>query len=121
MAYHQDWLMRQIESITAMLGYILFGKSKETVYIPEDPETAGDCGLLWPRLQGLLASGQVCEGENLLFEAMEDPTREVLDAGRQFYAQLNGWTDAQLKASNFSRDEIFTGLQELCRAFGIPT
>ena len=121
MSYHQDWLMRQIESISVMLGYVLFGKSKEIVYIPEDEETAADCGTLWPQLQALLANKQVCEAENLLFDAMEEPTREVLDAGRQFYAQLNSWTDTELTACNFSRDEIFTGLQELCRTFGIPT
>ena len=121
MAYHQDWLMRQIEAISAMLAYILFGKAQELVSIPEDEETSADCGTLWPQLQALLEKKQVCEAENLLFEAMEEPTREVLDAGRQFYAQLNTWSDADLKASNFSRDEIYTGLQELCRSFGIPT
>ena len=120
MAYHQDWLMRQIEAISVMLAYLLSGNAPAIVTLEEQEETAGKIDPLLSRLQALVADKQVCEAENLLYETLEHPSRAVLDAANWFYAHLNTWSDQELSACNFSREEIMSGLQEVCSCFGIP-
>lgn len=119
MSYHQDWLMRQIEAITAMLGYLLSGKAN-TVTIDEAEHTNGKENELYLLLQTLTRQGKICEAENVLFEALEQPSQLVLDAATRFYADLNGFSDQTLIGCNFTREEIMEGLQEVCRVFDIP-
>ena len=121
MSYHQDWLMRQIEAISAMLGYILTGKTPSTVTVEEDQLTHSGDNELYLLLQTLVRQGQICKAEDLLFEAMETPDSGVLDAATRFYSDLNRLSDETLREANFSREEIFEGLQEVCRVFGIPS
>lgn len=120
MSYHQDWLMRQIEAITAMLGYILSGRSAGPVAVEAPDETQSGENALYLRLQALVRQEKVCEAENLLYEAMESPSRQVLDAAARFYADLNQFFDEALERCNFSRSEIMDGLTEVCKIFCIP-
>lgn len=121
MAYHQDWLMRQIEAISAMLGYILTGKAASTVTVDEEQLTHSGDNDLYLQLQALVRQGQICKAEDLLYEAMDTPDNAVLDAATRFYDDLNRLSDETLRDANFSREEIYEGLQEVCRVFGIPT
>jgi hypothetical protein len=120
MSYHQDWLMRQIEAISAMLGYILTGKKASTISIEEEQLTHSGTNELYLQLQALVRLGKICEAENLLFEAMEAPDSTVLDAATRFYDDLSRLSDEDLRNANFSRGEIYDGLQEVCHVFGIP-
>lgn len=120
MSYHQDWLMRQIEAISTMLGYILFGRASTKVKVEPTPVTHSGGDELYLMLQTLVRQGQICKAEDLLFEAMETPTDAVLDAAKRFYDDLNRLSDRTLRDAHFSREEIYEGLQEVCRVFGIP-
>lgn len=120
MSYHQDWLMQQIEAITATLKYVISGKKEHIV--AEDiqaPTPMGDDGL-YLQLQALVRQGNICEAEDLLYELMEEPDSRVLDAARRFYEDLNRLSDETLRQCNFSREEILEGLQNVCGQFGIP-
>lgn len=121
MSYHQDWLMRQIEAISAMLGFIMTGKKASTVTVEEDHLTHSGDNELYLQLQMLVRQGQICKAEDLLYEAMDTPDSTVLDAATRFYDDLNRLSDETLRDANFSREEIYEGLQEICRVFGIPT
>lgn len=120
MSYHQDWLMQQIEVISTMLGYILFGKASTKVTVEPTQVTHSGGNELYLMLQALVRQGQICQAENLLFEAMETPNEGVLDAAKRFYDDLNRLSDEALREADFSREEIYEGLQEVCRTFGIP-
>ena len=120
MSYHQDWLMRQTEAISTTLGYILFGKNPNTVQLEQAHQALPDTNVLYFQLNLLTRQGKICEAENLLYEALETPDRSVLDAAVAFYADINRFSDAQLKEANFSREGILSGLQEVCTVFGIP-
>ena len=119
MSYHQDWLMRQIEAISAMLAYMLTGKKAQQATVEEQQQTLSDTNRLYQKLSGLTAQGKICEAENLLFAAMDESDPEVTEAAVQFYADLNRLSDAELEAHNFSRQEILEGLQEICGQYGI--
>jgi len=117
MAYHQDWLMRQIEAITATLAYILSGKKQHAATVDEHQQTqSGGCGLT-EALLVLADAGRICEAEDRLFEALEQDHPEVLEAALAFYTAINHLSDAQLEERNFSRDEIKEGLEAVCTKF----
>ena len=120
MSYHQDWLMQQIEAITATLKYVISGKREHVV--AEDiqaPTPLGEDGL-YLQLQALVSQGNICEAEDLLYEILEEPDSRTLETARRFYEDLNRLSDETLKECNFSREEILEGLQNLCEQFGIP-
>ncbi len=121
MSYHQDWLMRQIETQIVMLRWLLTGR-KTHVLQAEDVElnTSSEPNRLQLQLQLLVRQGQLCQAENLLYEALENPDRATLEAGVDFYAALNDFSDEALLRANFSREEVYEGLQALSDIYGLP-
>ena len=120
MSYHQDWLMQQIEAISTMLGDILFGKRGEKILVEPAAVTHSGDNALYRQLQAMVRQGKLCEAENLLYESLEAANEEALEAAKLFYDDLNALSDEDLQTGNFSRQEIYEGLQMVCRAFGIP-
>lgn len=119
MSYHQDWLMRQIEAISAMLAYMLTGKKRQNETAEQHQQTLSDTNLLYQKLRILASGGNICEAENLLYAAMEEADPEVPDAAVQFYTDINQLSDAQLAEQNFSREEIMDGLKSICNHYGL--
>lgn len=117
MAYHYDYIMRQIEIIATTLAYLLFGKKTQLELIDPRQDINNDLYLL---LSGLVRQGMVCEAENLLYEALEDPSPDVLQAAWCFYNDLNAFSDEYLQSVQFSRQEILDGLQNIATICGIP-
>lgn len=120
MSYHYDWLMRQIEAISAVLKYIVSGERKHAVAIDVETPTTGDGNPLYLQLSELIRQERLCQAEDLLFEALETPGYPVLDAAQRFYEDLNRLPDETLERCNFPREEILEGLQTVCQRFGIP-
>ena len=119
MSYHQDWLMRQIEAISAMLAYMLTGKKRQSDAVEEHRQTLSGTDPLYQKLQALVSQGLICEAENLLFAAMEEADPAVPEAAVQFYTDINQLSDAQLEACDFSREEIMEGLKTVCVHYGL--
>jgi hypothetical protein len=116
MAYHYDYIMRQIEIISSTLAYMLFGKKLQVEQVDPRQNADNDLYLL---LSGLVRQGMICEAENLLYEALEDPNPAVLQAAWCFYSDLNEFSDAYLESVHFSRQEILEGLQNISEICGI--
>ena len=110
MAYHYDYILRQIEIISSTLAYMLFGKKLQVEQIDPRQNMDSDLYLL---LSGLVRQGMVCQAEDLLYEALEDPTPGVLQAAWCFYSDLNEFSDEYLQTVRFSRQEILEGLQNV--------
>lgn len=120
MSYHQDWLMQQIEAITATLKYVISGKGEHILQEEiKAPTPMGEDGL-YIQLQALVRQGHICEAEDLLYEHLEEPDSRTFETARRFYEDLNRLSDETLREGNFSREEILEGLQNLCDQFGIP-
>jgi tetratricopeptide (TPR) repeat protein len=62
-------------------------------------------------------TGRYAQAEDALFEALEAPdsSDEVFGQGVAFYARLQGKSNAELRAGNFSPEEIQEGLADLQR------
>ena len=111
----EDWMMRQVEAMARSIALLVFHK-EGTQYVPSGDAQADG---LHEQLMRLLEEGDLCGGEDLLFEAAEDGGLGCLEAWVDFYARLNELTDAQLEEAGFGRDEIQEGLQDLSDHFGV--
>ena len=66
-----------------------------------------------------LKEGRINEGENLLFDYLEEGGVDVLKVGIVFYDRLNTFSDEELKKMDFSRREIREGLDDLMEFYGL--
>ena len=62
MYYHEDWLMRQIETAIAALIKMITGKEQHTSHMSSK---------LFNDVMCLLKHGEICEAENMLFFALD--------------------------------------------------
>ena len=119
--YHQDWLMRQIETISRYVFSVLLGRGEDLrsdIRIETQRQTDADAGALSFELFRLVREERFCEAENLLWAAVEEGDPEAPTAGLRFYRVLNELPDETLERGDFPRDEILSGLKELCAAYG---
>ncbi len=119
MSYHQDWLTRQIEAISAILAFLLTGKKAPKEAVTSAFFEAGEGNRLAARLRSLVKEGQICPAENLLFAAMDENDPEAAEAAVQFYTDLNRFSEEALEQADFSREEIKEGLETVCRHYGL--
>ncbi len=119
MMYQQDWLMRQIEAISAVIAYLLSGKKAKSASLEEVITEAAQSDMLYRHLSELVRRGQICEAENELFAATQDGTVDVLNAAMTFYADINKLSDEELEEHNFSRKEILDGIRDICAIYNI--
>lgn len=114
MSYKQDWLMRQIESMTQMIAHLVFHKDTISREIRNEA-AASQTDLLHQRLSALLDEDKICQAENLLFESFSPENTEHIRLAVEFYARLNKLADEYLEAHDFSREEIKEGLTALMK------
>lgn len=118
MTFQNDWVMRQIEMMTRFIAKVLL--KKETMLYEITPGTElKETDLLYRRLHGSLAQGQIGKAEDLLFDSLNPADPDGLALAVDFYHTLNQWSDRELEAADFSREEIAEGLQSVLKTFGI--
>ena len=119
--YHQDWLIRQIETISRYVFSLLLDREdtlRSDIRLETEGQTDSDANALRFRLAALLREERLCEAENLLWAAVEDADPEALTAGIRFYSELNALPDETLERCDLPRDEVLSGLRELCDSYG---
>ena len=78
-----------------------------------------DARQILTNLTDLADNGKIVEAENQLYEMTCDGDRQNLEIGLLFYYHLNGKDDEFLEASNFSREEIMMGIQDLAERYNL--
>ena len=66
-----------------------------------------------------LENGKICEAENWLYENMNEDDISWLNTAVYFYSEINKLSDEYLAAHNFSREEIGSGLSEVCGLYAL--
>lgn len=121
MYYADDYIMRQIELGIRGMAKVLFGKEDTIDLVSIEQDTVSQEGLLLHLLKKLLYKKKVNEAENLLFETIEqDPQISYLKTALAFYEELQSWSDEELQAGDFSRQEIADGLKAINRLYQNP-
>lgn len=112
--FDDDYILRQINMLSRFLSKVFFDKDLEFVsLLDEENGNVGD-DLFAYRLRKLLSEKKINEGENLLFETIEEnPSEQNLKTALAFYEDLKKMSDKELETCDFSYQEILDGLREL--------
>ena len=119
MPFHEDWLMRQIETMVSAIISVIFHTSPKSEEIGTEMKisTAVDSGQR-DTILAFLQQGEICGAENWLYENMDEDDISWLYTAVYFYSEINKLSDEYLAAHNFSREEIESGLSEVCGLYG---
>ena len=112
-----DYILRQIREMVRAVMKMLFQVS--AVELTPDVIEDTDARQILTNLTGLADNGKIDEAENQLYEMTCDGDRQNLEIGLLFYYHLNGKDDEFLEASNFSREEIMMGIQDLAERYNL--
>lgn len=115
----KDYLMREIKRIAYYIAKRIL-KKNTVEYDFQSVTQDSDTDLLHKVLMALLAENEINQAENALFEALEADKRMFMEVALDFYSRLNDFSDEQLAAADFSRQEINEGLDEVLRIYQVP-
>ena len=116
--YEQDWIMRQIKLLTASIAKIVFGKDA-VLYEVQNESGQTETDKLHLYLLRLIDEGKANEAEDLLFQHLSPGDKDALLLVLDFYQRLSALSDEALERMNFSRREIYEGLQEVETRYGL--
>ena len=105
-----DYILRQIREMVRAVMKMLFQVS--AVELTPDVIEDTDARQILTNLTDLADNSKIEEAENQLYEM-------TCDGDRLFYYHLNGKDDEFLEASNFSREEIMMGIQDLAERYNL--
>lgn len=114
MNYQQDWFMRQIETMVKMILKLLLGRDIDDALIDEIKDTNEN---LYNEIQNLISKGEFCQAEDKLYDALQDNESHAFAIALLFYQTLNTFDDERLSKSNFQRDEILSGIKNICSEY----
>ncbi|WP_026884575.1 DUF6483 family protein [Clostridium akagii] len=108
-----DYIIRLTESIGQALAKIIFNKQQnEFENISIESMTGKD--ILPILLKRFVLQGKYNEAENILFEEIDkNPCNDLVNIGMNFYNGLLEKNDEELAKGNFSREEIYQGIEEI--------
>ena len=121
--FENDYILKQIEMLTKFLAKLIFGKESPEYKLQYDEiANAKPIDLLCLTLRRMIDEGEINEAENLLYENIEREARaEYLEIAIDFYDRLSKLSADRLDECDFSRAEIFEGLENVKRIYGIET
>lgn len=118
----QDWMMRQIETMTLAIAKLVFQKDTVEYRMSHEGEESSvltESDEVYVALLALTDQGRFDEAENMLFDCLDPADPAFLDVANDFYFRLNLLTDKALSDGNFSRQEIADGLTDVTEQFGV--
>jgi hypothetical protein len=111
--FNNDFILRMTEGIGNMSASVLGLKDtrkEEVVQL----EGLSDSNIFKTIITKHLKTGKFNEAEDFLFTILEnDPSDELFEIAFWMYAELEKKSDEELLASNFSREEIAQGLDDI--------
>lgn len=100
------------------MGEALLGKEEESSErISLNDIGSGD--ILWIILKRLVNNGEYNKAENILFEAIsKNNSQGIFEISLNFYNLLLEKSDEELEKGNFTREEVYQGLNDVKKKFG---
>ena len=113
-----DWLLKQINVVSEFLQK-LFTDIETNRKLNENEQYQKDSFEFERLLENLIEEDRINDAENILFEKLETNNLMYATIATRFYDKLKGLSDEKLQKSNYSRDEILQGLNDMCDMFGL--
>ena len=102
-----------IESLGEAGAKVLFHKEKHQDAEINVQSLSGN-DVLTIMLKKLSNEGKFNEAENIIFERVEDnPSKELCQIALNYYNTLLEKDDQELKTGNFSKEEIYQGIEDI--------
>ncbi|MGN0453543.1 MAG: DUF6483 family protein [Ruminococcus sp.] len=116
-----DYIIKQIDILINFLAKVLFKKDSAQFHnIKDENGNITDTGQLYLKLHDLTDNGQINDAEDLLFSEIEKEQRlDYLELAVDFYNYLNEKDDDFLEEYDFSRQEIFDGMKDIQKIYGL--
>ena len=113
--FEKDYIMRLIHGIARTLARLLFGEELGHGELVSAMEIS--CRENNDYLRQMVDNGQINTAEEKLFVAWDNRQKAALVIA--FYDHVNSKDDDFLKATDFSRDEIISGLEDAMKAIDL--
>lgn len=114
--FEQDYIMRQIREMIAVIMKLIFGKEIESAEAIEQYRAEGKGEIeLFCRM---IDRGEIAEAERLLYDSITMKTEAELLKGYAFYQYLMQKDDVFLETHGFPRDRVIAGIRQLAALFG---
>ena len=111
--------MRQIETMVSAIISVIFQTSPKSEDIGTEIKISDTVDSdRRDMIIAFLQAGKICEAENWLYENMNENDISWLYTAVYFYSEINKLSDEYLAAHDFSREEIESGLSEVCGLYG---
>lgn len=115
----QDWFMRQIEVLAAAIGQLIFGRGMVSHELREEVRDTSGEPLSEREPMALLRQGRLGAAEDALFRDLDPARHEDLAFATEFYQAANRFSDEELAAQDFTREELWDGLHEVMALYGV--
>lgn len=76
-------------------------------------------GVALTKMRTLVSDGQINEAENLVFDYLDKRMPVFAAIGLEFYARISELEEKELKAADFSVEEIGDGIRDLLKFYNI--
>lgn len=116
--FENDWMMRQITSMTKMLRMMFFHKAAEEITVEEelkDEETK----IYYKTIHQLIKDENYADAMQYLKENFEDKNLEYLKTALAFFDYLNAKEDSELRAHGYSKEQLYSDLSFITKQYGI--
>lgn len=118
MIQSNDWLLKQINVVSDFLQK-LFTDMETSRKLNENEQYQKDSFEFERLLENLIEEDRINDAENILFEKLETNNLMYATIATRFYEKLKNLSDEKLQKSNYSREEILQGLNDMCDMFGL--
>lgn len=115
MNIQEDWFLKSITIYTDYLFAVVGEYAKKVS--EEEFRKKNDFESL---LESYMKADFINEGENFIFDHASSHHPEYLFSILQFYLRLLYYSDDRLKVLDFSREEIYEGLEDIAEIYGYP-
>ncbi|WP_297958496.1 DUF6483 family protein [uncultured Ruminococcus sp.] len=113
--FEQDYIMRQIKEITAIIAKVVFGaKVEQSFYMLQEAERQKAYALIEQ-----MRNGEPLEAVRELDELSENNTKENLMIGLEFYAQLSDTDEEFLNENGYSLVRARDDFRRFTEKFGM--
>jgi hypothetical protein len=110
-----DYILKIIDSAAKIIAKVFLNKEQKEIQ-NINIEAMNEKDILPILLKRLTLEGKYNKAENILFEEMrKNPCEDIVNIGVEFYNGLLLKSDEELIKQNFSRKEIYQGLDDLKR------
>lgn len=117
--FEQDYIIRLVKEMVRAILKLLFNMDVQeaTEGLAENKEQEE----LLENLLDMIDSGNINEAENHLDDFINKDDVNTLKIALLFYSYLNDKTDDFLEESDFSREEIVLGMENVADSFGLSS